>query len=81
MEFRRNWEISMKSLFIPSKLNNIFEDICWFQTVKVKEKDIASFHRSNQPIFKLEKYKVVKHFKIESGYYPTPWALQECMQN
>ena len=81
MEFRRNWEISMQTLFIPSKLNNIFEDLCWFQTVKVKEKDIASFRRNNQPIFKIEKYKVVKHFKIKSGYYPTPWALQECMQN
>ena len=81
MEFRKNWEISLQKLFIPSKLNNIYEDLCWFQTVRVKEKDVASFRKNFQYIFKLDKYKVMKHFKMKSGYYPTLWSLQQCMQN
>ena len=54
MEFRRNWEISMQGLFIPSKLNNIYEDTCWFETAKVKERDMILFRKKivqfSQPI-------------------------------
>ena len=54
MEFRRNWEISMQGLFIPSTLNNIYEYTCWFETAKVKEKDMILFRKKiiqfSQPV-------------------------------
>ena len=56
MEFRRNWEISMQGLFIPSKLNNIYENTCWFEPAKAKEKDTNLFSKKivqfSQPLNK-----------------------------
>ena len=29
MEFHGDWKVSLKSLFIPSRLDNVYEDKCW----------------------------------------------------
>ena len=80
MEFRRNWEISMQGLFIPSKLNNIYEDTCWFETAEVNEKDTNFFREKNRTIFTTTKYERIRRYNIKSGYYPTPLALKEAIQ-
>ena len=43
MEFHGDWKVSLKSLFIPSRLDNVYEDKCWM-LFKGKDESYLQFH-------------------------------------
>ena len=80
MEFRRNWQMALKTLFLPGKLFNIYEDSCWMKYVIPDAEELLQQRKNHNRIFTISNFEVIVDMKIESGYYSTLTNLQKAIQ-
>ena len=80
LEFNRKWQITLKSVFMPTRYYTIFDDSCWFAVVQCSDEHLQPFREESHYLPALTDYIVIKKILLQNGRYILKTKLSTMIQ-